>query len=242
MKLIKKILITNDDGYNSTGINILKKILKEYSEEVYTVAPFLNQSGSGRSITLGAQIKYSKISNFDWVIHGTPTDSVIFALNKIFIHNKPDFIFSGINAGSNVGDEISYSGTVGAAFEGALRRIPSIALSQASGSNNERTFEVSKKFLPSIISKLSEIFSNKSFLYNINFPNCDKIDVKDILYTNCANQKISDQLIVNCEENFFKIGKMNIKEEKDLKTDYLAIKNNNISITPLSINLKDNFC
>ena len=239
MKLIKKILITNDDGYNSTGINILKQILINYSEEVYTVAPLSNQSGAGRSISLGSKIKYKKISNFDWVIHGTPADSMIFALNKIFINNKPDFIFSGINAGSNVGDEISYSGTVGAAFEGALRRIPSIALSQAGGSNDKNTFEVSKKFLPIIMSKLSNIFSNESLLYNINFPNCDKVDAKGILYTNCANQKRSDKLIFNCEENFFRIGKMNINEKNDLKTDYFALKNNNISLTPLSINLTD---
>ncbi len=237
MKFIRKILITNDDGYSATGINILKNILLNYSQEVFTVAPFSNQSGSGRSITLGTEIKYKKISNFDWVVHGTPADSMIFALNKIFTQEKPDFIFSGINAGSNIGDEISYSGTVGAAFEGALRGIPSLALSQAGATNDKNTFEVSKNFLPTIISKLSKIFSNKALLYNINFPNCDNVDVKDVIYTNCAHQKISDELIVNCQRNFFKIGKMNVSEKKDLKTDYFALKNNNISMTPLSVNL-----
>ena len=242
MKIIKKILITNDDGYKAVGINLLKKILINYSEEVYTVAPLVNQSGAGRSITLGTQIKYNKISNSDWVVHGTPTDAIIFALNKIFIKDKPDFVFSGINAGSNVGDEISYSGTVGAAFEGALRGIPSVALSQAGGTNEENTFEVSKSFLPIIMTKLSKIFSDNSLLYNINFPNCDKVDVKGMSYTNCAHQKISDELIVNSEESFFKIGKMNIIEKKNIKNDYLELKNNNITMTPLSINLTHKNC
>ena len=108
----------------------IKGYFKKYYDEIYTVAPALNHSGSGRSITLGKNINLKKISEFDWIIEGTPTDCMIFALNKIFDKETPEFIFSGINSGSNVGDEISYSGTVGAAFEGALRGIPSLALSQ----------------------------------------------------------------------------------------------------------------
>mgnify|MGYP001317070431 CR=1 FL=1 len=92
VKIIKKILITNDDGYKAVGINLLKNILINYSQEVYMVAPYVNQSGAGRSITLGTQIKYNKISNSDWVVHGTPTDAIIFALNKILDYSLNDIL------------------------------------------------------------------------------------------------------------------------------------------------------
>ena len=127
---INKVLVTNDDGYNSFGIKLLTDILKNFVNEIYVVAPKKNMSGSSRSISLREEIKFEKISSTSWVIDGTPTDCVMFALNYIFKKNKPDYIFSGINAGTNIGDEISYSGTVGAAFEGALRGIPSVAISQ----------------------------------------------------------------------------------------------------------------
>ena len=116
MKIFNQVLITNDDGFESEGIIKLKQILKSISQKVYIVAPMKNKSASGRSINLGKKIKFKRLSNFEWIVDGTPTDSMIFALNKIFTTNKPpDFIFSGINNGTNIGDEISYSGTVAAA-------------------------------------------------------------------------------------------------------------------------------
>ena len=237
MKLIKKILITNDDGYYASGIKVLKGILKKYCDEIYTVAPALNHSGSGRSITLGKNINFKKISEFDWIIEGTPTDCMIFALNKIFDKETPEFIFSGINSGSNVGDEISYSGTVGAAFEGSLRGIPSLALSQDGGLQSNDSFEISKLFLPKIISRLQNLFSNDCLLFNINFPKCKPIDVKDMIYTECSHQKKSDRLSINNSHNKFRIGIMEVLTKKSKKEDYVAIKNNFISLTPLSVNL-----
>ena len=145
MKKNDKILITNDDGYYAKGIKVLKKVLNKYVDEVYTVAPSKNQSGSGRSITLGSSINYTKVSKFDWVIDGTPVDAMIFALNNLFKNDKPDYIFSGINSGSNIGDEISYSGTVGAAFEGALRGVRSLAISQSGSFNDINKFIVASE-------------------------------------------------------------------------------------------------
>ena len=96
MKKHDRVLITNDDGYDAQGIKVLKNVLKQYVNDVYTVAPSKNQSGSGRSITLGSSIKFTKVSDFDWVVDGTPVDAMIFALNNLFKENKPDYIFSGV--------------------------------------------------------------------------------------------------------------------------------------------------
>ena len=83
MKIYNQVLITNDDGFESEGIIKLKQILKSISQKVYIVAPMKNKSASGRSINLGNKIKFIRLSNFEWIVDGTPTDSMIFALNKI---------------------------------------------------------------------------------------------------------------------------------------------------------------
>ena len=237
MKRNDKVLITNDDGYGAQGIKVLKNVLKQYVNEVYTVAPSKNQSGSGRSITLGSSIKFTKVSDFDWVVDGTPVDAMIFALNNLFKESKPDYIFSGINSGSNIGDEISYSGTVGAAFEGALRGIRSLAISQSGSFQDKNDFTIAKKFMPYILDNISEIFSRKNLLFNINFPNCKTHNVKKMMFTESSHQKMSDKLFLSPCDNSFKIGHMNINDNQGLKTDFSAISNNYISITPIAVNL-----
>ena len=236
MKKIDKILITNDDGYYAKGIKVLKKVLNKYVDEVYTVAPSKNQSGSGRSITLGSSINYTKVSKFDWVIDGTPVDAMIFALNNLFKNDKPDYIFSGINSGSNIGDEISYSGTVGAAFEGALRGVRSLAISQSGSFNDINKFAIAEKYMPYILNNMSQIFKKKNTLFNINFPSCEIKKVKKMMFTESSHQKLSDKLIFNPSDNSFKIGNMNIDDNQGLKTDFYAINNNYISVTPISVN------
>ena len=240
MKIFNKVLITNDDGFESEGIIVLKKILKSISNKVFTVAPMKNKSATGRSINLGKKIKFKKLSDFDWVVDGTPTDSMIFALNKIFINKLPDFIFSGINDGTNIGDEISYSGTVAAAYEGSLRGVPSIALSQVKTEDNKKNFEVVEKYFPQVMSKINEIKFLKNSFFNVNFPNCNIKKVREILITKSCHSKISDEIHVNLKNNYFEIGKMNVKKNYDKKSDYFAIKNNFISITPITTNMTNN--
>lgn len=126
------ILITNDDGFESEGIRLLKEIAHNFASEIWIVAPDADRSGAARSLDYPVKqsIKINQYSERKFSVSGTPADCVIIALNKI-MNKKPDLILSGVNTGSNVGDDICYSGTIGAAMEGAARFIPSIALSQA---------------------------------------------------------------------------------------------------------------
>ena len=192
---INKVLITNDDGYNSLGIQLLSDILKQFANKIYVVAPRNNRSGSSRSISLKKDIKFEKITSTSWVVDGTPTDCVIFALNYIFKNEKPDYILSGINFGTNIGDEISYSGTIGAAFEGALRGIPSVAISQKI-TNDDINFIISKTNLPVILPQVFKYFSNENLLLNLNFPNCKQENLKGLKIVNCTNQKHSDEILL----------------------------------------------
>ena len=106
-KKLNNILITNDDGYNAIGIKILLEIAEKLGKNVYVISPEQNQSAKSKSITIRNNINYKKISKYNWIVDGTPTDCMIFALNHIFKSYKPDLILSGINAGSNIGDEVS---------------------------------------------------------------------------------------------------------------------------------------
>ncbi len=241
MKIFKKVLLTNDDGYGSDGLKILTEVLKRFSHQLYIVAPLRNMSGSSRSITLNKNINFKKKSSFEWVVDGTPSDAMIFALNKIFDNDLPNYIFSGINSGSNIGDEIHYSGTVGAAYEGAIRGIPSVALSQATTNIKSVNFEISNLNLPKVLMKIKDYFSSNFLLLNVNFPCCTPTDVKEILLTKCCNQKMSDNLFINEEKKYFKIGVMNKRNIKLVKTDQYAISQNHISFTPLVSNLTNNF-
>ena len=153
-KNIKTILITNDDGFNAAGLKVLKEVAKLFTYDVFVIAPKFNQSAKSRSITLNQEINFEKKSDYEWIVDGTPTDCVIFAINNLMKDFKPDLILSGINAGCNIGDEVSYSGTVAAAWEGAVRGINSIALSQFGGNENLYTYDYAKNSAYQIIDKL----------------------------------------------------------------------------------------
>ena len=240
-KKLKNILITNDDGYNAVGLGILKEIAYKLTDEVFVVSPKLNQSAKSKSITIQKEIDFEQLSDFDWVINGTPTDCIVFALNHLFKENMPELILSGINAGSNIGDEVSYSGTVAAAWEGAVRGINSFALSQYGGTIDPNSYKVSQTYGLEIVSKLINLDRKSTKFYNINFPNqiIHKNVVENFQYTHLASQKKMDELIFNSKNKSFRIGRMINESYSSLNSDLEIIKNNKISISPLLLNLTD---
>ena len=237
-KNIKTILITNDDGFNAAGLKVLKEIAKLFTYDVYVIAPKFNQSAKSRSITLNHEINFEKKSDYEWIVDGTPTDCVIFAINYLMKDFKPDLILSGINAGCNIGDEVSYSGTVAAAWEGALRGINSIALSQFGGNENLYTYDFAKNSAYQIIDNLLNQNFDIPMFFNVNFPSSlSKAVDKNFLYTKLANQKKADEIILNQNNKSFKIGQMLTENNNISNTDLETIKNNKISITPLSLDI-----
>src|SRR3954466_7255488 len=126
-----RILLTNDDGVNSRGLALLEKIARRLSDDLWIVAPTDEQSGAGHSLTLTEPVRLRKHDERRFSVTGTPTDAVMMALAHIMKDSPPDLILSGINRGANLAEDVTYSGTVSAAMEGALAGVPSIALSQA---------------------------------------------------------------------------------------------------------------
>ncbi|MDN5248052.1 MAG: 5'/3'-nucleotidase SurE [Wolbachia endosymbiont of Tyrophagus putrescentiae] len=183
-----KILVTNDDGFKSEGIKLLKQIALNFASEVWVVAPDTDRSASARSLGyfIKQSIKVNQHNERDFSVSGTPADCVIIALHKI-MDEKPDLILSGVNFGSNVGDDICYSGTIGAAMEGAARSIPSIALSQMYKSSDRMSWHNTEIFAQEVILKLVEIGWPKNTVMNINFPATEK--VKGIEFTGQGKYK-----------------------------------------------------
>src|SRR5919106_1331153 len=126
-----RILLTNDDGVNAAGLKLLEKIARTFWDDVWIVAPTEEQSGAGHSLTLSYPVRLRKLGERRFCVTGTPTDAVMMAIAWIMKDLPPDLILSGINRGANLGEDVTYSGTVSAAMEGALAGIPSIALSQS---------------------------------------------------------------------------------------------------------------
>ena len=126
-----RILITNDDGIEAPGLDVLQKIASDLSKDVWVVAPETDQSGAAHSLTLHEPLRLRKLSERVFAVKGTPTDCVIMGVRYILQDELPTLILSGVNRGANLADDVTYSGTIAGAIEGTMLGIPSIALSLA---------------------------------------------------------------------------------------------------------------
>ena len=236
-----RILVCNDDGLNALGLKELEKIARSLTDDVWIVAPESDQSGTGHSLTIRSPLNVKTSGTRRFSVNGTPTDCIILAMNKIMRDHRPDFVLSGINRGVNLGEDVTYSGTIGAAMESTLSGVPSIALSQEYNDEEDiDDWEVSRKYGAKILKKL--LLSNwpKDILINVNFPCVSSKQVVGVEITREGRQKIGDEVIEHCEPNqipSFWIGKQKKSSSLIEGTDFAAIKNGNISITPISINL-----
>jgi 5'-nucleotidase len=237
------ILVTNDDGISSPGIKVLAKTLKSIGD-VYVVAPETEQSAVAHALTLHRPLKFQKVSSKTYYVNGTPTDCVIIGVNKILPH-KPDIIVSGINIGANIGDDISYSGTVAAAIEGTFLGIPSIAVSlEVNNQKKRRTlksvsaFQAAADFAGKITLKVLDKGLPENTLLNINVPGCAKINGMKITKQGKLVYESSIKELSDPRGNeYYWIGGGVPQWEPGENTDFEAIKGGFISVTPVHLDL-----
>lgn len=168
-----RILLTNDDGYHARGLAVLERIARTISDDITIVAPAEEQSGKGRSLTLTEPFRVRRHADNRYAVKGTPTDCVMFALGEVMKDAKPDLILSGVNRGGNLAEDVSYSGTVSAAAEGALAGIRSVALSQRyarSGMGDAVPFDTAETWGERTLRPLLTMDWAPRTLVNINFP------------------------------------------------------------------------
>lgn len=178
-----RILLTNDDGIHAPGMAVLEKIARTLSDDITVCAPTSEKSGAGRSLTLTKPLRLRQLGEKRYAVAGTPTDSVMMALALVMKDNPPDLILSGVNRGANLGEDVSYSGTVSAAMEGALAGIRSVALSQIyakAGAGPNVSFAAAEAWGEKVLRPLLEAPWNPRTLFNINFPARDPDQVLGI--------------------------------------------------------------
>lgn len=232
----KRILVTNDDGIYSEGIKLLARALSEVGE-VFVVAPDREQSATSHSLTLHRPLRLRKIEETWWAVDGSPTDCVNLGILHLFKDDPPDIVASGINFGSNLGDDVTYSGTVSATFESSLLGIPSVAFSQAVGEHF--SFEPGARFAQRMVRELCEQGElARDLLLNVNFPFGDFHGVEITrLGRRVYQQTIVERLDPRGRKYYWIAGTPEWKEEEG--TDFAAIEAGKVSITPLHLDLTD---
>jgi 5'-nucleotidase len=230
-------LLTNDDGIHTEG---LKALIKEISKigEVWVVAPDREQSATSHSLTLDYPIQTNKLSERSYSVSGTPTDAVMLAVRAI-MKRKPDILISGINHGPNLGDDVSYSGTVAAAMEGTILNIPSIAVSNVNW--EARHFDSAANFVRKLARFVFKKGLPRDTFLNVNVPDTRKA-LKRYKITRLGKRIHNDVLIEKINQRgkrYFWIGEQLSVWEKEGDTDHAAIQKGFVSITPLQLDMTD---
>lgn len=229
-----RILISNDDGYLAEGINILAKQLSK-KHQVTIFAPSENKSAASSSLTIDRPLKPRKISESVYTIDGTPSDSSHFALCGYF-KEAFDLVIAGINFGPNLGDDVIYSGTVAAAIEGRFVGFPSIAISLASWDG--LNFETAAMVAELIVENVEFLKLSTSTVLNVNVPDIPYKELKGFMSTRLGNRHKSEDIIQDKKDHsLYWIGENGKEDGNGIGTDFYAIKNNYVSITPLKIDL-----
>jgi 5'-nucleotidase len=240
-----RILITNDDGIHAPGLAVAERIAHALSDDVWVVAPETEQSGASHSLTLTLPIRIRKIEDKRFAVTGTPTDCVMMAVADVMKDVRPGLVLSGVNRGSNLADDVTYSGTIAGAMEGCAIGIPSIALSQAYGFEERRDvpWACAETHGPAVIRKLVGIGWPDDVLININFPDCLSQDVKGVEVTEQGKRDLQtaklDRRIDARGNPYFWIGFRRVRSNPPRGTDLAAIYGGHISVTPLHLNLTE---
>lgn len=230
-----RILLSNDDGVYAPGIQTLAKALREFAE-VQVVAPDRNRSGASNSLTLESSLRTFTLANGDVSVQmGTPTDCVYLGVNAL-MHPRPDIVVSGINAGPNLGDDVIYSGTVAAAMEGRHLGFPALAVSL----NGHEHYETAAAITCTILRALAREPLRTGRILNINVPDLPLDQIKGIRVTRCGSRHPSDQVIPQEDprgNTLYWIGPPGEKLDAAPDTDFAAVDEGYVSVTPLHVDL-----
>lgn len=235
-----RILIANDDGIHAQGLAELEAIARQLCDDVWVCVPETEQSASSHSLTITRPLRIRKLGDRRFTVDGTPTDCVLLGINQVMKDNPPDLLLSGINMGSNIGDDVTYSGTIAAAMEATLLGIPAIALSQHIGEPGAIDWSAARRYGPEVIQKTTAEPWAKDVLINVNFPNVPAERVTGMHVVPHGKHKIGDNLSERTDprgQPYYWIGVLRAREQTDENTDIAVVGSGGVSVTPLSINL-----
>jgi 5'-nucleotidase len=231
-----KILLSNDDGFLAPGLNMLHKVLSEIAE-ITVVAPDRNRSGASNSLTLTNPLRVTTTENGFISVNGTPTDCVHLAVTGL-LNEMPDMVVSGINEGSNLSDDVLYSGTVAAATEGRFLGLPSIAISLAGPKcqNYATAAQIAKMLVERLISDPIP----RDTVLNVNVPDLPLSEIKGIQVTRLGTRHIAEPTIKTLDprgRRIYWVGQPGPEQDAGPGTDFHAVSSGYVSITPLHLDL-----
>ena len=230
-----RILLSNDDGISAPGIQALASALREFAQ-VQIVAPDRNRSGSSNALTLDSALRITTLSNGDIAVQqGTPTDCVYLGVNAL-MRPRPDIVVSGINAGPNLGDDVIYSGTVAAAMEGRHLGFPALAVSL----NGHQHYATAAAVTCRLLRALQQKPLRTGKILNINVPDLPLSEIKGIRVTRCGSRHPAEQVFCQQDprgQDLYWIGPPGEKFDVASDTDFAAIEEGYVSITPLQVDL-----
>jgi 5'/3'-nucleotidase len=236
-----RILISNDDGYRARGIVALRQALEGLGD-LTVVAPDRNRSGASNSLTLEVPLRVAQAEPDVYYVQGTPTDCVHLAISGLFPF-EPDMVVSGINDGSNLGDDVLYSGTVAAATEGRFLGKPAVAISlNTDGLRGDapRYFETGAHFARVIVERLQSQPLARAAVLNVNVPNIPVAEVKGMRVTRLGNRHRSEH-VIRAEDPrgrpVYWVGPAGAGQDAGPGTDFHAVAEGFVSVTPLTVDL-----
>lgn len=239
-----RILLTNDDGINARGLDLLERVARRLSDDIWIVAPAEEQSGAGHSLTLTQPVRLRHHDERRFSVTGTPTDAVMMALSFIMKDSPPDLILSGINRGANLAEDVTYSGTVSAAMEGALAGVPSIALSQTysrEGMGDTVPFAAAEAWAERALVPLIDMAMEPKTLINVNFPALAPDAIKGIKVCRQGIRDYGRLRIVERKDprgyDYYWFGLAPVVETPGHVTDLEVIADGFVSVTPLHLDL-----
>lgn len=232
------ILLSNDDGYSAEGLRVLAASLSEQAD-ITVVAPEGNRSGASNSLTLEVPLRVSRAENGFIKVNGTPTDCVHLAITGL-LDREPDMVFAGINHGANLGDDVIYSGTVAAATEGRFLGLPAVAISLASLSHVPRHFETAGRVALSLLQRIRRHPLPADTILNVNVPDCPWEEIKGFKACRLGQRHKSEPVIRDTDprgRELYWVGAAGPEQDAGPGTDFHAIRESYVSVTPLQIDL-----
>lgn len=231
-----RILITNDDGIHAPGLKIIENIARSLTNDVWVVAPEVEQSGASHSLTVRVPLRIRQLAQRRFSINGTPTDCVLLGMLQILKDHPPDLVLSGVNGGSNLAEDVSHSGTVAGAMEGLILGARAIAMSQLIPTDGPIHWKTALHFGPDIVRKLVETPWEPDVFMNVNFPDLPASAVKGIAVT-CQGRRRLQETITEAFDPFgrayYWIGAPRQDQPSREVTDIGATSRGYVSVTPM---------
>lgn len=234
-----RILVSNDDGVDATGIRVLAAGLREAGHEVQVVAPDRDRSGASNSLTLDMPIRVVRQDDATWRVYGTPTDCVHVAITGM-LEREPDIVVSGINNTANLGDDVIYSGTVAAAMEGRFLGLPAVAMSLVTADHKGLHFETAARAAAVIVDRLRVDPLPADTILNVNVPDLPWDAIQGFEVTRLGNRHRAEACVPQEDprgRQWWWIGAAGPEQDAGPGTDFDAVRRGFISVTPIHVDL-----